>query len=455
MSLRSGVVCALLLSSPVSAREPLSLGEAIERALERNPRVVGAVAEAEASAARVDQARGAFLPRLDYVESATRSDNPVFVFGSLLNQRKFTEEHFDVDRLNHPSPLNLFQSRFTLRQTIFAGGRNYLELQSRKLGREQALEGQREAEMQVIFQVVQSYYGIQIAERHLQVVQDAVAVAEEDLRRSRAMREAGMATDADVLSLQVHVADLQQKEIEARNLVSIQRAELNEVLGEPLDEELVLITPLADKEVRFEHEPEEPEELEKLEKVAVESHPALRRSELAFEAADLARRLARSSFLPSVDLDAGWESDRAGFTGDGGTNWLLGVSLRFNLFNGLRDRAAVQEAAAKLRKARAEKTQAESRVRLELRRAYLELAAARRRRDVALRTAEQARESHRITRSRHEAGLASVTDLLRSHNVLLTTEVRQLSAAFEVRLAAAAVELAAGTLSPESEAIKP
>ena len=95
------------------------------------------------------------------------------------------------------------------------------------------------------------------------------------------------------------------------------------------------------------------------------------------------------------------------------------------------------------------------RVRLAVRSAYLERDSARERLGVAERAVTQSRESHRITGARYEAGLASVTELLRSHNALLQAEVRHLGSIFDARLAAAALELATGTLKRDSEAMQP
>jgi outer membrane protein TolC len=134
---------------------------------------------------------------------------------------------------------------------------------------------------------------------------------------------------------------------------------------------------------------------------------------------------------------------------------MVGLSLRMNLFNGLGDRARIGEAEAEARAARAREREAENRVRLEVRRAYLERDAARERLDVAEKAVAQARESHRITQARYEGGLASVTELLRSHNALLQAEVRQMSSIFEARMAALGLELATGTLKRDSEAIRP
>lgn len=80
-------------------------------ALRGNHAITAASESAQAAAARVDQARGARLPKLNYSESFARSDNPVFVFGSLLSQHEFGESNFAVEPLNRPDFLNNFQSR--------------------------------------------------------------------------------------------------------------------------------------------------------------------------------------------------------------------------------------------------------------------------------------------------------------------------------------------------------
>jgi outer membrane protein TolC len=427
----------------------ISLEAAIGLALEKNPAMTAAASAAEAAEARVEQARSKLLPKLDYVESFQRSDNPVFVFGTLLNQGLFTEENFDVGRLNDPAAIDNFQSAFHLRQTLFAGGANRLELSRARSGRDATSEGRRSAEMNVIFAVVEAYYGVQVAEENLEVMADAVRVAEEDIRRAQALFDSGLATEADLLSIRVHGAHLEEQRIVASNQLEIRRAELNDRLGEPLDRRLRLLTPLAPGEAR------EGRELSALEALSLSESPRLRQARLELEAASIGERQARSTFLPAVDFHAGWESDRESFAGGGGTNWMLGLSLRMNLFNGLGDRARLREAEASLRETRAREKEAENQVRLEVRRAFLERDAARERLGVAEKAVAQARESHRITEARYEGGLANVTELLRSHNALLQAEVRHLGAVFEARLAAAALELATGTLKRDSEAIRP
>ena len=111
----------LVFSSPFPCgrQDPLSLRDAVRLALRENKAIAGAAAGARASEARIAQARGGMLPKVNYTESFARSDNPVFVFSSLLTQHQFGAENFAIGPLNRPDFLNNFQSqsRWTSRCT--------------------------------------------------------------------------------------------------------------------------------------------------------------------------------------------------------------------------------------------------------------------------------------------------------------------------------------------------
>jgi outer membrane protein len=439
----------LLAMAAAAALEPLSLEEALSRALVGNPALTAATAAEDEGAARRDQARGQLLPRIDYTESFARSNDPVYVFGTLLRQGRFSEENFAVDALNHPDPLNLFQSQFRLRQVLFDRG-VWLRLDEAGLAADSASEERRRAEMAVLFDTVRSYYGALVSARNLEVAEQAVESAEEDLARTKALFEGGQVTEADLLALQVQLASLRENRIGARNNLELIQGDLNRVMGAPLDAQYRLTSTLERSGSQG-----SPSDVATLETSAVSKRPEARRVAIGEEVADREKKIARAAFLPSLVLDAGWESDRVSFTGAGGTNWILGIGLRINLFDGLASVAKVKEAEAALRRARAERRNVEQGLLLEVRQAALALDAARERVVVTRESVAQARESHRIIRARYEGGLATMTDLLRSQNALLTAEARDLGAIYEARLAEVKLALVSGTLHRDAEVLKP
>jgi outer membrane protein TolC len=87
---------------------------------------------------------------------------------------------------------------------------------------------------------------------------------------------------------------------------------------------------------------------------------------------------------------------------------------------------------------------------LQVHRAYADLNAATQRIEVTKASVTEAEESLRITQNRYESGMSNVTDLLRTEATVLEARTRQLAAIRDQRIAAAMLELAAGSLTPDS-----
>ena len=128
--------------------------------------------------------------------------------------------------------------------------------------------------------------------------------------------------------------------------------------------------------------------------------------------------------------------------------------MRWDLWRGGETRARITASREAEVRAAAESRQAFSAAALEIRRAHADLQSATQRTAVAASVVEQAEESLRIIRDRYEAGLEDVTALLRSEAALTDSRYRRLGSLYEQRVARAALEHAAGTLTVDSEALR-
>jgi outer membrane protein TolC len=436
----------LLFAAPLLAQDALSLRDAVRLALRENKGLTASTAAIAAAGARIDQARGGALPKLNYTESFTRSNNPVYVFGALLTQQQFGMENFNIGSLNRPDALNNFQSLLTVDQPIYDAGQTRAAVKSADLGRQLTAEERRRAEMLTINGVLRSYYGALLAAEALATAQQAVRSAEADLKRAQDVRAAGMSTDADVLSIRVHLAAVHEQRIQRAADLDVARAALNDVLGLPLDSRHNLTTALSALDL--------PDlSLDGLERQASTARPETRQTHLAADLARAQSDAARAALRPQVAFHAAFEADRQRFINRGGANWLAAISVRWNLFNGFSDKARIAESRFAVDRARADEQRVDSAVRLEVRRAWSALAAARQRIEVAKAAADEAAESLRITQNRYQAGMTTVTDLLRNETAVLESRTRYLTAIHDQRIAAAALELAAGALTPDSEVL--
>jgi outer membrane protein len=436
----------LLAVVPLQAQDPLSLRDAVRLALKENRAVAASAAGVDAAESRITQARGGSLPKVNYAESFSRSNNPVYVFSSLLSQRQFTERNFVVGSLNNPDFFNNFQSQVTVDQPLYDAGQTRAAVRSAQLAKKMTGEDSRRVAMDVIATVARTYYGALLGEESLKAAEQAVRSAEADLRRAESVRQAGMSTDVDVLSIRVHLAAVTEMRISRAANLDVARAALNDALGVPLDTAHRLTSALAPAD-RVEST------VDAAEKDAVSARPELRQTRFAVDLAHVQAGAARSAFLPQVSARGVFEADRERFVTRGGANWMAAVSLRWNLFNGFTDRARVAEASSTLRRAEADAQRAGSAVKLQVRRAWAEVRAAGQRIEVARAAVAQAEESLRITQNRYTAGMSNVTDLLRTETAVLESKTRFHAAVHDQRVAATMLEYAAGRLTVDSEVL--
>jgi outer membrane protein TolC len=436
----------LVLAAPLLAQDSLSLRDAVRLALRENKAVAASHAEVRASAARVEGARAGMLPKLNYSESFARSDNPVFVFSSLLTEHQFGAANFNIGPLNRPDSLNNFQSLVTVDQPLYDAGETRHAVKSANLARQMTVEDERRTEMQIICGVIRAYYGAVLASESLATAEQALRSAAADLERAESVRAAGMSTDVDVLSIRVHLAAVTEQRIQRRADLDVAQAGLNDALGLPLDTRHTLITRLS---------PLDPPDLElvSLEREASAARPEARATHLAAALARTQSDSARAALVPRVGFHAAFEADRQQFIDKGGANWLASIALKWNVFDGGADKARIAESSHWLERAHAEEQRVDSAVRLQVRRAFADLRSAGQRIEVAKAAVAEAEESLRITQNRYQAGMSNVTDLLRTETAALETRTRYLAAVHDQRIAATMLELAAGHLSAESEVL--
>ncbi len=428
------------------AQQPLTLPEAVRMALESNPAIHAAEAATREADAGIRMAAAGRLPRVSYAESYSRSNNPVFVFGSLLNQRQFGPDNFEIERLNNPDSLHNFQSLLRVEQSLYDFDRTKHALRAARLRSDLTAEERRRRETDLVLGVVRAYFGTSLAEEKLRVATESVGTAASDLRRTQSMAESGMATQADVLSAQVHLAGVEEERIRAAGALAVSRAALGEVLGVRQSLEFQIVTPL-------DVSPGDPDRLDAY-LSNLDQRPDLRQAEIAESLARRQTLSARSDLLPRVSFQGVLEADRRHFASDGGGNWLAGVSFQWDIWKGSEGRARVAARKHAQTKMEALRRQAAALAELELRRAFFDLSTAQERVRVSQASVEQARESHRIVENRYAAGLEGVTELIRSQEALMQAGFRHLSALHDQRVSRVVLEHAAGRLTPTSEVLQ-
>ncbi len=426
---------SVALSSPAGAQSRLTLSDAIARVRSNNLDARAAVSAEHEASARVAQVRGGFLPRVDLAESWQKGDQPVFVFSSLLAQRQFTAANFALDALNYPAATDNFRTALTVEQAIYSPATS-AALRSTQVSRD-ITSRERQVLDQRLAVAATDAYGrvlVAIAARQTAAAALAAATADRDVVGNR--RDAGRATDADVLQVDVYLTRVHEQQIRADADERIARATLNDLMGVALDSTFELdVTPTIASIL--------PGDGSSLEAEALANRPDLQIAALQEQMAASARDTARAAFLPQVSAQAGWELN-GGQWGSRASSWIVGAVARINLFQGFADRARLTEATEAGTRRTLERQRAENAVRLEVRIALARLDEARARESAGRAAAAQARESQRIIRDRYESGLTDVVALLRAAEAVQDAEARQTAAQVDLVVAGANLDRAVG-----------
>jgi outer membrane protein TolC len=437
------------MAQPAAESSPLTLQQAVNIALERNPLRKAALADTRVASADVREARSVLMPRLMFSETATRGNDPVYVFGSELRQQRFTNADLALNRLNTPTPIGNFSTRFGGTWNLFDSFASWHGVNRAKQMNDAAEHQLARTEQEIVFRVVDSYYAVLLATKQLEVAEQAVKTSQAIMDRSQARFDSGLVVESDLLTAKVRMAARQQELIRARNNLDLARAQLSAAMGVPVDSVFQPAEALA------EHTLPVPV-LQKIEKQALANRPDLKRIQSEEAAQQQSVAMAKSSFGPRVNAFAGWEMDNPTFVaGGGGNNWLGGVEVQFDIFQGGAKRAELSRERALQERVTAMKQVAGDGVRLEVRRAYYDLDSARQEIEVARAAIAQAQDSLRINQNRYDGGLTTITDLLGAEEATRRSQTDYWEAVYRFHTSYANLELASGNLNPQSPVVTP
>ena len=435
--------------SQTSPAPPLSLQQAASVALEKNPLRKAALANTKAASAGVHEAQSFLMPHLTFSELGTRGNDPVYVFGSKLRQERFTTNDFALNQLNTPLPFGNFSTRFGGTWNLFDSFASWHEVSRAKEMNSAATHQLERTDQEILFRVVQSYYGVLLAAKQVEVAEQAEKTAKSIMDRSQICYDAGLVVESDLLSAKVRLASREQELIRARNNLALARVQLNTAMGVSADAQYQPADPLAQRNLAA-------ASIVEMEQKALATRPDLKRIEAQQSAQELSVAIAKSSFGPHLNAFAGWEMDNPTFlAGGGGNNWLAGIELRIDLFQGGAKRAALSRERATAEKMAALKQAATDAVRLEVRQAYFDQDSSRQQVEVVRAAISQAQESLRINQDRYDSGLLTITDLLAAEEAARRSQADYWQAVYQFHISYANLELASGTLNLQSPVVTP
>jgi outer membrane protein len=421
----------------------LSLSDAVKKALENNPGIKAAFFQAEASKSHITQARSGLLPQIFLNETFNRTNNPMWAFGTKLNQENIIVSDFDPARLNNPDGINNFITSVTIDWTLFDGGRTWIGFKQAKLENEAATLALERTREEVIGQTATAYFGLLLANEHLDLLHLVLDTARAHSNMTRSRFENGLTVKSDFLRAQVRVSELEQELFSAESNLSIAKEMLCSVMG---------LSPCGSFQTttKLDSQTGREEKVDKLVETALANRKDLK--QLLFRESMAEEEVGKSlaGHLPSLHLMGNYEVNSESFS-DTAENYMVGAVMRLNLFSGQQISGRTKEARALLEKIRAVKHELRLGINLQVRQAYYQAESSSKRIKVARESVFEAEENLRITRNRYENGLLNIVNLLDAESALKQARTNHLKALHDWNISTIQLQLAAGIINESLE----
>jgi outer membrane protein len=436
-------VCfSTLLGQRERAPKKLTLAEAIETALVRNITILQAENSIDAAKASVLASYGGYMPTLSYQGGWNRTQ---------IDQAATTTQIIGGQTFTRPpqfSVTNNFSSSVNLNYQVFDGFSREAQVSRASANKSAAEHTAKRTRQTIAFQVESAYLNVLRTEQ-------LVRVSEENLKRGRRQLERivesnrlGALSVADVYRQQSVTASDELNLITAQNNYNKAKADLVALIGLDPREEYEFSDPTVSgdvEEAQIEADRQRYGSYEELLRRALNSRPDYFSSRESYNAAGASVSQARRGYFPSLSASAGYSLSNAELKKISDSKRMFwGINLQWTLFDGFQTNNAIQSAATQERNAELSLAQAERNISVEVKKALLDLEAARKQYEVAQKGLVSAIQDRRTAEERYNVGAGTLLDLLTANAGLVNAEANKVNAVYNYIIARRNVEYMLG-----------
>ena len=432
------VIAFLFNFGQLQAQEEMefTLEELKSQVLQNNRSLQINESEFRKARARYRQTNAAFLPQFSVSHNFYRTNNPVQAFGTLLNQGIFTEQDFQIDNLNNPSAISNFTTALSIQQPL---------INIEKWAQRSALNAQKEAqqlqnkfeEKALLVEVEKLYMQLQLAYKGVEVLEQTRKIAEQNFESIQNFYNEGLLIMPDLLSAEVRLNEVENEYIAAYN----QLQNLSDYLLFLMNRDAnTVVKPVSKLGLNI---------VETMDASQIETREDILAVDLQTKAQSKMQTAAKHSFLPTLNAfgNLQWFSDEAFTTNT--RNFFVGASLNWNIFEGGKNIAKLQEENASLDQAKLEASRYASNSNMELEKAKRQFREAEQKLNRNRLSLKQAEKAYQIRKDRFGEGLERTTDLLRAEQQQSSMRLAYNQSIFEFNYAQLYIQFLANTYTYE------
>jgi outer membrane protein TolC len=463
-----GLIALLVVARALGAQAPdtVTLDQAIAVALERSRAVAEAEAGVTAANGQVREAWSTVLP--DISATATYQRNfkvqqfflPAIFFDSTAAPGEVRPVRVGSD--------NSWFAGLTVEQPLFQVGA-FIGVGA--AGRFRALERERArgVSQNVVTAVRQRYFDVLLALEDLRLTEESVNRVRQTLAETQALNRAGLASNYDVLRLEVQLANLEPNLRRARDGSAASRRALLLEMGRDVSAPIEVAgrlhqvdvadpsrnTPANAQLLALSGPEVTTAELEAAYQTALDARTDVRQAALNVDLERARLAVERAEYFPKVSVFGAYnvnaqEDGSPSFFGENSqqrtTQAWGGIRVELPIFSGFSQSARMQQARAAIEQNRARLAQARDRAADEIRTLVAALEETRARVGSQQRAVEQARRGFEIASAEYRAGLGSQLQITDAELALRQSEFNYAQAVYDYLSARSNLDAARGTV---------
>ncbi len=409
-----------------SIKDSLTLNEAVKLSLANQPLLEQALEQINAAEAKINQQNTYYYPKVEGELNYTRiGPIPSIDFGGLS---------FKL------APSNNYDAHVSASELIYDfGKRNALIdlARSNKLSSEDKITLIKN---NLSFQTIQTFYTILFLRKSKDVENEQINTLQQHIDITEKKVQSGSATDFDVLTTQVKVADAKNRKIDIENSLRKEEINLRSLLGLPSNEKLNLSGEfLIDTSAV---------DIDSLITEALKDRAEMKLAKDAEKSAMISKHVASLSDKPTLSLMAsygfknGYEPNLDVLRG----NWAAGLNASIPIFNGNLKDAKIEEADANLKASSAGTSEVERNIKKEIEQAAADYEANKLKIETSDLQVKQANQAVLRAELKYRDGVITNLDLIDAETSLAQAKLIYLQVIYKSVLSYYNLQMAAGKL---------
>jgi len=298
-----------------------NLTEALLKAYNKNPKLNAERENINISEENINISKSDYLPSITL--SATKSKEDT---NKLTNQSGGDASITDVDPLT---------TSLLIEQTLYDGARN-ADLKKNELGLDVAKVQLLKVEQEILYQAVEAYTGLVLANKKYKINQSNVNLLERQVETNQARLEKGQISVVDLAQSESSLAGANAKFIEAKNEVVTGKLIYENVIGS--------INNISDLNEKLSFNLKLPQSLAEANKVSQKNNPGLIIAKLELQQSEKDIKIAQASLGPSATLSFETsQTEDLSATYDERNKSVLKATVKWPFYTGGKNRATLNK----------------------------------------------------------------------------------------------------------------